>query len=201
MLSVACCVSSVAFSPSYVACLLLSVAHFPVVPCTLPLADRLRHCCPLDRACCTHSVACSPLPVACCPPRCPMPRGVRCLSPGPRRISSRCMCCAASRLLHDARPLFACCLLSVACPILHVVRCLLHRDSQRRRARSTSRRTDSSPQSHTTLATRSHARTPSSVCSRSRRPLKRSIASAAAGIRAPEASRRNAETVAACLRS
>ncbi len=134
-------------------------AHFPVVPCTLPLACRLRHCCQSDRACCALSVICFRLPA-------PVPHGVRCPLPVPRRISSstcsalRVVCC----LLHDARSqshVVSCplrvpsCMPSVAC-------CTV--DSQRRRARSASLRTHGYSQSHTvTLATHTHASTPRSA--------------------------------------
>jgi hypothetical protein len=87
------------------ACRLLSVAHLPVVSCTLSLACRPRHCRPLDRVC-VHVLR-------------RMPHVLRCLFSGarpsvpcrmvcavcrlvPRRISSRRMCCVVSRLLHVA---------------------------------------------------------------------------------------------------
>ena len=216
LLCVACGVSSVAFSPSHVPRRMLSGLHFPVVSCTLSLACRPWHAvrwtvlaarCLLSAARCLWSavyrllhVVCCLWSVFCCPPECPMSHGVRCLSPVPRRISSRCMCCVASRLLHSARPLFV---------MLSLVRCVSH---------LACRPLPVAPLTRSAVAHAAHpcartatrrvtpsrllpARTHTSVCSRSRRPLRRSTASAAAGIRAPEASRRKAETAAACLRS
>ena len=127
MFPVACCLVCI-FQWSLARCLLRAVrGTLSVGPCLLHVV-----CCLLHVACGLLSIACRTFSVACglwsaARPRVPMSHGVRCPSPVPRRISSRCMCCVASRLLHDARPLFACCLLSVACPILHAVRCLLHR--------------------------------------------------------------------------
>jgi hypothetical protein len=92
---------------------------------TLHAALRVaRRCCSLHIArCMTHvvgmscvaqgvlSVAFPPVHVACvcctwsvfcCLPPCPQSHGVRYLSPVSRRISSRCMCCEASRRLHVA---------------------------------------------------------------------------------------------------
>jgi hypothetical protein len=66
------------------ACCMLSM-----VCCTFS-SGRLRHCCPLDRVCvpflcCTSHVLRRLLPISL--PQCPMSHGVRCLSPGSRRIS------------------------------------------------------------------------------------------------------------------
>jgi hypothetical protein len=136
MLSVACCVSSVAFSPLHVACHLFSVAQFPVVSCTLSLSCRL-----------LHVLRCM-VSVFGCPPQCPLSHAVvSCQFPVPSRISS--VACAALRvvgcMLHNAVTFpVAWCLLSVARPILHVVRrmpCVACcRVTQRRGARSASRR-------------------------------------------------------------
>jgi hypothetical protein len=93
--------------------------HFPVACCmssnacctfsggACPLRC-LRHCCPLDRVCCTFSAACCLLSVVCglfsvARPRAPVSHGVRCLSPVPRRISSRSALCVVCCTLHDAR--------------------------------------------------------------------------------------------------
>jgi hypothetical protein len=111
---VACCMSSVALSLMHVACRQLSVAHFPVVVCGIA-ARWIVSACPFFVACRTFCVACCLLPAR-------VSRGVRCLSPVPRRISSRCT-------LHDARSLshvVSCplpvpsCTLSVACRLLRV---------------------------------------------------------------------------------
>jgi hypothetical protein len=142
----------------------------------------LRHCCPLDIVCVpflrrmSHVLRCLFSGA-----RPSVPCRVACLSLVPRRISSRRMCCVASRRLQVAccTSTVAYCILCVACPILHAVtpsRLLPARTAIRRITPSRLRST----------------RTHTSVCSRSRRPLRRSIASAAAGIRAPEASRRKA---------
>jgi hypothetical protein len=76
------------------------VAHHPVLSCTLSLA--LSAALLTVGPCLSHVLRC-PLPVFYCPPSAPVSHGVRCLSPVPRRISSRCTCCVASRLLHAAR--------------------------------------------------------------------------------------------------
>ena len=123
-LSVARGVSSGAFFPVHVACRLLSVAHFPVVPCTLSLACRLRHCCPLDRVC---------VPFLCCmshvlrcmwsvfgyPPRFPMLHAACCLSPGPTShlLTLHALRCASS---------IACCKPHAPCCMLSLGRCLSH---------------------------------------------------------------------------
>ena len=116
---VACCMSSVAFSVMHVACCQLSVAHFPVVPCTLPLACRLRHCCQSDRVCCALSVVCFPV----ARPSARVLHGVRCLSPGPTSHLVWYMFCVASRLLDVAKRAFsvASCLLPMPIPFWHVV--------------------------------------------------------------------------------
>ena len=166
--SVARCVSSVAFSLLRVACGVVSVAKFPVVPCTFSLASSaaLR----FVGSCLLHVGSC---PFSCGPPQCPMSRGVWCLSPGPHRIASGT--CPALRvvrcMLHDARsqshvascvlpvpscmPSVGCCKTRVLCcflslvhadPILacrlpHAVCCnVACRVTQRRRIRSASRR-------------------------------------------------------------
>ncbi len=152
MLSRCClsrCMSSVAYSPLHVASRLFSVAHFPVVPCTLPLACRLRHCCWLDRVCCTLSVVFFPVarPSAPCRVVCAACRQahvasrlvhvlrvvgcilhdarsqshrVSCVSPAPSCMPS--VACCKTRVL--------CCFLSLvhadpilACRLLHVVGC------------------------------------------------------------------------------
>ena len=101
---VACCLCNVVCGLLLARCPLHVASHVVVVRCML------------------HEV-CSPLPVFRCPPQCPMSHGVCCPSPVPSRISSRRMCCVASRLLYVAccTSRVACCLLCVACPILHVV--------------------------------------------------------------------------------
>ena len=219
MRRVVCCIFPVACSPSHVVWFAFSSGLLHVVSC-VPSVAR----CPLDRACCTLSVVCCTLSVVCClSPVARSPLSVVCFLL-PARVSPCRMACAVCRLSHVASRHVACAALRVGCciahvPCLHVVSCPLRVpscmpsiagctvDSQRRRARSASLRTHGYSQSNTiTLATRTHARTHArthtSVCSRSCRPLRRSTASAAAGIRAPEASRRIAETVAAaCLRS
>ena len=233
-LRVVCCISLM-----HVARRVVSVAHLPVVPCTL--ACRLWHAvrwivyccmpsgvcctvsggalhvvscvssaarCPLDRACCTFSVACCLISVSCPSVPCCMV----CAVCRPSHVASRLLrvvCGIAVRccMLHTARPQSH----AVSCPLpapscmSSVVRCT--GDSQRRRARSASLRTDGNSQSRTvTLATpmhaRTHARTHTSVCAAAGLAGHRG-----AQLRAPpqvfacEGSRRNAETVAACLRS
>ncbi len=109
---------------------------------------------------CLRHVACCLLLVA--RPRARVLHGVRCPSPGPRRISSG-TCCAlrvVRWMLHDARSQSH----VVSCP-LRVQSCMPSLagctvDSQRRRARSASLHTHGYSQSHTvTLVTRMHART------------------------------------------
>ncbi len=163
MLWAARCVSSVAFSEMHVACRLLFVAHFS--------SGCLRHCCPSD--------------LVCVPFLRRMSHVLRWLFSGARPSVPCRMACAvcrmphvASRLLHVLRceSSVVCCMLHVPSRMLSLVCCLSHFACR-----------------HTvTMATRTHARTHTSVCSRSRRPLRRSIASAAAGVRAPEARRRKA---------
>jgi hypothetical protein len=124
-LSVPRCVLSVAFSPSHIAC---RVLHFPRCSCMLSIvcckfsSGHLRHCFPLDLVCVpflcwmSHGLHCMWF-VACCLPECPLSHGVRCLSPVPRRISSRWLCCAASRRLPVADRTFPCRMFSlVRCP-------------------------------------------------------------------------------------
>ncbi len=102
----ACCLDVVCCSMRVVRCILpvarcmwrgvcctLSSGALHVVPCVSSAALLFVGSCLLHVASC---------PFSCCPPQCPMSRGVRCLSPVPRRISSRCTCCVASRLLHVA---------------------------------------------------------------------------------------------------
>ena len=167
MLCVARCVSSVAFSQMHVACRLLFVAHFS--------SGCLRHCCPLDLVCVpflrrmSHVLT---LPVFGCPPQCPMPHGVRCLSHAPRRISS--VACAALRVVG--------CMLHVARPEPHVVSCVLPVPSC-----MSSHRHACYPHARTHSCLHAHLGLQQVL-----RPLRRSIASAAAGVRAPEASRRKA---------
>jgi hypothetical protein len=180
-----CCISprcmlhaSVSFSRRmlHAVCCLLHILQWCLARCLLRVVWSLWHCCPSNRVCCTFSAVCFLLhvlrsqlsvanrtlsvascPFSWCPPQCPMPHGVRCLSPVPRRISSRCMFlrCESS---------VACCELHV--PMSHVVRCLsilaccllpvepLTRSAVAHAAPS---HTDSNPQSHTvTLATHTH---------------------------------------------
>jgi len=133
---VARCMSSVAFSVMHVACSQLSVARFPVViGGTLSVGSCLLHV----LRCMSHVLRC-PWSVACIPPPCPTSHGVCCLSAGPRSplvtlhvAALRVVC----RMLQTARPLVACCLLSVACRMPPVARC---RVTQRRHTRSASRR-------------------------------------------------------------
>jgi hypothetical protein len=133
-LSVARCVSLVAFPPSHVACRL---SHFP--RCKLHVVNYLLHNfqwspaarCPLDRVyvpflCCMSHVLRCMWSVACCPSQCPMSHGVRCLSPGPTSHLICCMLRVPRRLLHVAyRPLrVARCLLSrLACCMSHAACC------------------------------------------------------------------------------
>ena len=149
MLSVAGCVSSVAFSPS--ARSMSSVVFYTVssgllhaVPRVSSAALRsvgscLLHvvCCPLHIARCLLFVACCLLPV--CLPPCPMSHGVRCLPPDPRSISSRCMLRVVCSLLHVVSLTGACPILHYCC-MPHVVCCRRCRATQRRRIRSASRR-------------------------------------------------------------
>ncbi len=115
-----CCILHVVWCIYPVACCMLSV-----VCCTFS-SGSLRHCCPLDHVC---------VPFLCCMPhvlRCmwsvfllpapPMLHGVRCLSPGPRRISSRCTLRDARSLSHVVScPLpVPSCTSSVACRLLPV---------------------------------------------------------------------------------
>ena len=79
-----------------------------LVPCTMPLACRLRHCCPLDLVCvpflcCMSHVLCCMLSVFGRPPQCPMLHAACCVSHVPSRISSRCVCSKRSRRLVGVR--------------------------------------------------------------------------------------------------
>ena len=124
LLAVFCAVFPACRRPPVVRCLVVCrplhavFATLSVVCCLHVARCMLRHMSWLFAACCTKSV-----PVFRCPPQCPMSHGVCCPSPVPSRISSRRMCCVASRLLYVAccTSRVACCLLCVACPILHVV--------------------------------------------------------------------------------
>ena len=162
--SVARCVSSVAFSLLRVACGVVSAAHSPVVHCTLSLACRLRHAVSglVSNARCLLSLFGRP-------PPCPLPAWC---------VLSVARSHVASRLVHVLRcesPV-VCCIVHVLGGMLSLFRCLSHLACRHTVTLAT--------RMHTSTHARTHARTHTSVCSRSRRPLRRSLASAAAVVRA-----------------
>jgi hypothetical protein len=191
LLSVVCCMRCLLLA---VFCAVFPACRMPPVDCCLVVCSPLHAVfATLSVVCCLHVARCmlchmSWLFAACC-----TKFVLRCLFSGARPSVPCRMVCAVRRLSHLASRHVACaalrvawCMLHVARPESHVVTCVLP---------------VLSCMSSYHHACYPHARTPTSVCSRSRRPLRGSIASAAAGILAPEAGRRKGETVAACLRS
>ncbi len=109
--SVARCVSSVAFCLLRVACGVASVAQFPVVLHALPCVSSAAL---LSVGSGLLRVVCGLF--SCCPPKCPMSRGVRCLSVARSHVRISSGTCSALRvvcwMLQNARSL----LLLVSCP-------------------------------------------------------------------------------------